>query len=478
MNKTLRLHLVPSTVLRAISPRLLVKLAKKFREIDAAAMQSVDINEYEDLAGVRSNGLTSALRPRYDAFLKTFSEAILALKSPDNDELISEVHMLTLCVSDKVGERLEQITNFPQHGKPAADYVVFVYLQQGMAVLQQAYRLNSSRKIRHFDYFVPNFQPYMFETPEHPTPPHEPSPERLSEARKKLSVVFGVNYASTFCILASALVGERVYLDIRHAGNTMHGDRVDDKSFAVKGYTVRPVEYDMVLLDLASMNLCIHMENPRAAVMQEYVKVAGILFFDRQDYWQEPGRKYDLSSMRKKRKKQLCEMLDVERAQRYIHPKDEGRTLERVRLISAEFTRMGTDGTRQSYKRSSEGCLTKDMDSDDELLVNKERLTVKSIGFGFDLFRCGADMNACKIQVSEYGRDDVEDLEGVEDWLADLGFCPSQRVYDMPDWYSRLTDQQKAQFTPQVMPDDDALLDAPAPRQGEFNFENSAPDNK
>lgn len=478
MNKTLRLHIVPSTVLRAISPKLLVKLAKKFREMDAAAMQCVNIGEYEDFEKIGGGPLPLGVRVRYESFIKEFAEAIMSLKSPDNDVLISEVHLLTLCVSDKVGEKLEQITHDKQHGQSTSDYIVAVYLRRGIDVLHQAYRLNSSRKIRHFDYYVPNFQPYMFEDPQHPAPPHEPSHERLSDTENTLSEVFDENYASSFCILDCALVGKRVYLDIRHAGNTMHGDKVDDKSSKVKGYTVKPVEYDMVLLDLETMNLCIHMENPRAAIMQEYVKVAGVLFFDRKDYWQEPGQKYDLSPMTKKTRRMLREMLDVEKAKQYVRPKDEGRTLERVRLISAEFTRTAADGTEQSYRRASEGCLTKDMDTDDELLVAKERLKVKSIGFGFDLFRCGSNMEACKIVVTKYGKDEIEYLEGVDDWLAVLGFCQSPRTYDLPNWYSRLTEQQKAQFTPQVMPDDDDLFETPASRQGEFNFENSAPDNR
>lgn len=457
MSKQLRLPAVPSTVLRYISPGLLLELAEHFSKVDAEAMSTVNWLDYQELRGVGIHNTQNDIAKKRRALLEAFAKAILALKSPESDGLISELHTLYLCISKDVSEKLEQVTGMPQHGRQSEEYIVDTYLREGTAVLRQAYRLGASSRIRRYDYYVPKFQPTLFDNEQAILSPNEPTQERKDEAEKYLSGKFKEYYASPLCKISSALVGERMYLDIIHAGNVLHGDKVDEneEDASVSGYVVHPVEYDLVVLDLPTLNLGIHMENSRPKVMEEYVKVAGSLFFDSKNFWEEAGQKYNLASMATKGKAQLKELLDVETARSLIIPKEEGRAIEGVRLVLAEFSRKGADGTPQTYKRTSDGCLTKDLDTEDERIVDKPNLTVNAVAFCIDSCRTGEGVSTCRIGVTPKSRDEAEALSGVDSWLAHHGFCASQRRFPMPDWFDTLTSEQKAKFTPQILLDDD-----------------------
>lgn len=467
MATSLKHQFLINEVVWRLTPRYFMLLVKQFHSMATKAIRFKETEETQTLEQTDSfYGLSEEIKGAYKKLLHDFNHDVLALRLGDaqSEQVMIHAHILGSACSDSIRNQLENILPDFKSDIALEDFIIDVYLNYGLDDIQQAMRISMAREVQSYNYFVPGSN-FLFIHKD--KQPQEPTEEKIKALKAYLADYFNKYFKSKLCEIYKGVFNTKYYLTITHAGPNKQERRAKDNK--ADNFAFQPVEFDTIVFDLKTRDLCIHVEADRKRDIDEYVKVAGDIFFEEKEFW-STQEKYTLAPLQLARKKHLRDMLDVEQASRFITVPN-GK-LSGIRLTEIFYFRQTDNGSESTRHAKNTVCLYKELKEDEELLV-PEGYFLRNACFNFDYIGAMCGHQSAKMYLSAAKKrlpKGEAGIDGEEAWLENFGFLKraTYQAEILPDWFNKLSEESQARFSPRIRRAKDAFDDDENP----FRLEN------
>lgn len=460
MQRSLNIQFLIRDIIWRLSPHILLRLTQNFSRILPDTFQALLTEDILILSHHRQ--FDNIPSPAVDALHKlqhTFIHALSSLRSgsPEAERVMIISHLLGMASHDSVRSLLSDILSDDDLSTPLQDYIISVYLQHGLDPIRLALRMNLSRRPRMFNYFVPGDAFLSLE----PSPsPLCPDDARLHALRTQLSRYFQEKFHSPMCEISFGLHSHRFFLSITHAGpyrqdRRTHHDRPDN-------FVFQPVEYDTIVFDLLTYDLCIHMENEKPGVIREYIRSAGELFFEQKAFWGNE-QKFSLNPLQHATASSLVSLLDPERASTFI--RIPGGQLISIRLTEIVYRRSSPRGGASEHRARNTHCLSRELRHEEAPLI-PDGFILTSARFAFDYRTSEGKRKTARLSLTSHRKKvqqspgSSDELEGIEAWLTQSGFIHkiNASANQLPGWFREMSQNNHTLMSPRRV--EETILDA------------------